>query len=131
MILKFFGRVKKGRLSLWNKESLTNYIATLKDGDVELIIRPKSNLRSTELNNYFHGVVLHTISEYTGYTKDEVKQLMKEKFQQPDENGRYRSTSKYSTEEMIQFIEKIQIYWAGEGLIIPDPNSVDMESVNA
>jgi hypothetical protein len=127
MTPKFFGRVARGKFTLWNKESLETYLSQQPDGDYELVIRPKSQIRSEQLNRYLHGVVIETISDHTGYTKEEAKDLMKQDFGVRNGDGSLKSTAKYTNTEMIDFISKMIHFWAENDVIIPDPNSVDME----
>lgn len=51
-IPKFFGKIERGKLKLWNREALDSYLASLKDGDYELVVKERSQVRSNELNKY-------------------------------------------------------------------------------
>ena len=124
-IPKFPGKIKGGKLTLVSRANMENYLAALPDGDYELIIRKKSEVRSIELNNYFHGVVLALISEHTGYTKDEAKEIMKVDHGAKDEFGHPVSTSKYTTKQMMDFIDEIRRFWAENDLYIPDPGAAE------
>lgn len=127
-IPKFFGKIERGKLKLWNREALDTYLASLKDGDYELVVKEKSQVRSNELNKYLWGVVFHLISEHTGYTKEEVKELMKKDFGLKNEDGSLKSTSKYTNKQMLAFIDEVRRFWAENDLYIPDPNAVEVSN---
>lgn len=127
-IPKFFGKIERGKLKLWNREALDSYLASLKDGDYELVVKERSQVRSNELNKYLWGVVFYLISEHTGYTKEEVKELMKKDFGLKDEDGSLKSTSKYTNKQMLAFIDEVRRFWAENDLYIPDPNAVEVSN---
>lgn len=90
--------------------------------------------RSVRANSYYWGVVVHLISEHTGYTPDELHDVLKAKFLPKhlafsDGNGEVKgefviggSTRKLNTAEFVEYTESIR-RWAAEDLdvVIPDP----------
>ena len=86
----------------------------------------KSTLRSNPQNRYYWGVCVEIISDHTGFTPEEIHEVLKHKFLTPKERmGQqiYPNTTQLDTREFNLYIEKIQ-RWASEslGLVIPDPN---------
>ena len=90
--------------------------------------------RSTRQNSYFHGVVLPILSDCTGYTTEEVKDLVKSLFLKDEmmiqtssgtvkEVSVVRGSSELKTDEFEKFLEKIR-QWAAIELhcSIPEPN---------
>jgi hypothetical protein len=69
-----------------------------------------------EQNRYYRGVVIPLISQSTGYTNEEVHELMKKQFLSKRKKvmgkfiNKYKSTTKLSTEEFNEYIEKIRAF---------------------
>lgn len=72
--------------------------------------------------------MFHLISEHTGYTKEEVKELMKKDFGLKNEDDSLKSTSKYTNKQMLTFIDEVRRFWAENDLYIPDPNAVEVNN---
>lgn len=106
------------------KLRLINHISTLAKGFYSVKIEKVRNKRSLNQNSYYWGVVLHEISEYTGYTKDESHEIMGYKFllDKSLEMHRIKSTTSLNTLEFMDYIANIQRFWAEKDLTIPDPH---------
>lgn len=71
------------------------------------------DLRSSEINRYFHGVLLPQIADYIGETTDNVKLIMKEKFLKETkivldvEISYLVSTATLTNEQFLDFCQKI------------------------
>lgn len=81
--------------------------------------------RSLKQNKYYHGVVCKLISEHTGYTSDEVHQLLAEQFISYEKNGKQfvKSTTKLKTAEFEEYLESCRRFGAMElQVYIPLPN---------
>lgn len=87
-------------------------------------------IRSLNENNYFYGVVLAELSEYTGHTAEELKIYLKKKFGWVEAKEVFgemiekeRSTARMTTAEFEKFMTQIRM-WATEelNLYIPMPN---------
>ena len=80
--------------------------------------QPPENIkgRSNRQSRYFHGVLLPILAEYTGYTEDEMKAVLKFKF-------KVTHTSCLSTAEFEIFCSNIR-KWASAELscYLPEPN---------
>ena len=129
MQVKHHGKIVKGTLTLVNKDAFKSYLSRLPDGEYEIIVRPKTILRSNAMNNYLHGVVFKIISEHTGYSLDETKTLMKEMFAPKimldnTEKMIPKSTAKMDNKELLTFIEQIKMHWAEREVYIPDPTEI-------
>lgn len=129
MQIKHHGKIVKGVLTLYNKDAFKTYLSRLSDGEYEIIVRPKTILRSNAMNNYLHGVVFKIISDHTGYSLDETKTLMKEMFAPKvmldgTEKMIPKSTAKMDNKELLNFIEQIKMYWAEREVYIPDPTEI-------
>ena len=112
MTPKFTGKVIDGKIDFFSgqKVYLENWLRTLEGEKVVLTVKKWHGQRTQPQNSYLHGVVFKLIADHTGYTLEEIKDAMKEKFaSKTDENGLVivEQTSKMSTLRMMQFIEDI------------------------
>jgi hypothetical protein len=128
--------VKGGRLFIRNRRAFDEQVAQLREGwQLEVTIKRLRATRSLEQNAFYWGVVVQLLSEHTGYTPDEIHDLLKMKFIPKrmafaDGNGEVvdqyvlgGSTRKMNKLEFGEYIAAIQ-QWAAEelDLVIPDPN---------
>lgn len=92
--------------------------------------------RSNPQNRYYWGVIVEILSEHTGFTKDEMHEVLKHKFLRKSlwvvkKGGLMElsvisySTTELTTSEMEDYLSQIRI-WASEdlGLVLPLPNEV-------
>lgn len=97
-----------------------------KRGTVEISAEKKR--RSLNQNNYYWGEVIEMLSEYTGYTPNEMHDALRWKFlrkQTPTGLDFPRSTSALTTSEFEDYLSQIRV-WAAQDLNcpIPLPNEV-------
>jgi hypothetical protein len=89
----------------------------------------KKQIRSIVQNNYYHGVVLKLLSEFTGYEREEMHEALKIKFL-TYENVKglpvTMSTTQLKTHEFEEYLERIR-RWASMdlGVYIPMPKEVE------
>tara|TARA_B110000908_G_C10170548_1_gene410605 strand:- start:14 stop:412 length:399 start_codon:yes stop_codon:yes gene_type:complete len=122
-------KVVKCRLHFSDIERLNQDVCRYEDKIVEVTIKEYKPKRSNQLNQYYWGVVVKLISEYTGYTKEETHELLKQTFLKKkilidDEwYDTTDSTTKLNNKEMLEFIDEVKI-WASQTLnvYIPDPH---------
>lgn len=129
-------RLDKGRLQMRNRKTVLAQVARMKDGEFVITFTPRRASRSLQANRYYWGVVVELLAEHTGYTPDEIHEVLKAKFLPKklavtDANGEIQgefviggSTTKLNTLEFGEFIEAIR-QWAAEslGVVIPDPDT--------
>lgn len=136
--------VKGGRLLIRNRRAFDASVSELRDGwEVEIAVKRLRATRSLEQNAYYWGVVVQLLSEHTGYTPDEIHDVLKAKFIPKrlavcDGNGEIKdeivlggSTRAMNKLEFGEYVESIRL-WAAEDLdvVIPDPDR-DAPSVHA
>ena len=133
----FKAKNKDGKVDVVDKVMFDRYLKTLPE-DVHLVVKKVKNIRSREQNRYYHGVILYMLSEYTGYTHDEMHEICKrlfllseyefDSFLYKDVIKIPRSTTSLSTTEMNQYWDSIR-HWAQEdlGLYIPNPDECENE----
>lgn len=91
--------------------------------------RPYSKGRSNNQNRYYWGVIVKLLSDHTGFTDEEINEILKHQFlsKQKTWNDMVfyipKSTSSLKTTEMEEYLSKVR-RWASETLevFIPDPN---------
>jgi hypothetical protein len=117
-----------------DKRKLFGIIKHLK-GNHSVGIRKYRAKRSSPQNRYYWGVVLAYLAEETGYTKDEVHQLMQRRFLRYtkdvfDGSEEFvKSTTSLNTIEMQEYIDQISIFAISElGVYIPQPNEIAYEA---
>lgn len=128
MIIPIFqGTIAKGQLR--TGVEYHKWLATLEGHEVEVTVRKKRKQRSLPQNKFYWGIIVEMLSDFTGYSREEMHEALKEKFlgSERDEHGLMKigSTTTLTTDEFIGYTNKIIIWAAQElGVFIPDPNSV-------
>lgn len=101
---------------------------------IEVIIKQYKSNRSEAQNNYLWGLVYPMIKIHVyenrniEYSKDEIHAWAKNEFASSEPKfvfGKFvvcDSTKNMNTKEFMDYVTKIQAYFAEQGLYIPDPN---------
>lgn len=118
----------RGTLEFQEPEIWSNELSRLRGKKIWVTVGKFRAKRSNQQNRYYWAVVVEILSEYFGYTPEEVHDILREKFLRiPGENGkpdRIGSSALLDKSEFFkEYIEKI-ILWASIdfGIVIPDPN---------
>lgn len=125
------GVIRGGRLKITRFPALES----LRDGPVDIAVTRRRATRSAVQNNFWWGVVVALLSEHTGFSPDEMHDVLKAKFLPrrlavTDGNGEIvnefvvgGSTTRLSTLEFGELIERVR-QWAADylGVLIPEPN---------
>jgi len=131
----FTGKVERGKVLLDSPSRYLVHLSKYEGKRIELVLRLQKSQRSLNQNNYYFGVVVEILSGHTGYTAEEMHEILKYKFLKtikviPDKEGMpyIKSTTKLNTGEFEEYLAKIK-QWAAQELdvFIPDPN--DYEAV--
>lgn len=127
--------IRAGKLFLKNRREFNRTVAQLTDGwQVEVVVTRLQATRSGQANRYYWGVVIAALSLHTGYTPDELHELMKMKFLPKhlalaDGNGEVKgefvmggSTRHLPIAEFYAYVEQVRQF-AAEALDVytPDP----------
>lgn len=128
--------VRQGQLRIHNRRAFDDQIRQFKDGaQVEVAVTIRRTSRSLKANAWYWGGIIQPISDYTGYTPDEVHEWAKAKFipkklaicngngEVVDEYVLGGSTRKMNTIEFSEYCEALR-QWAAEtlNLYIADPD---------
>lgn len=119
----FYGRVESGKLKFRDTNGWLRRIASLEGQEIEVRLGKLTKNRSNAQNSFFHGVICELLSEYTGYSPEEAKEILKQKFLLVGDgpHAYCRPTSSLSTAEMATFNERCIQFCAELGVVIPDP----------
>lgn len=138
----FHGEILKGILTVppAEKEKMAQYVSSLRDGMVDVIVRLPISNRSEKQNSYYWGVIVALISQESGMGADAVHEFLKQQCGMKHEvvfAGRSgqaiaqvvpRSTTTYTTGEMEDYNLRCRT-WASEffgsmekPFLIPLPN---------
>lgn len=133
MQVKHYGYIdSSGKLMLSNPESFKQELINLKERNVFVVVGDEKPTRSNNQNRYYWSVVLGLLSEHTGYTPDEMHEVLLQKFSVKkevkigDETHFIKSRShKMKTDEFQEYLEKIRLFAATElNIIIPLPGEI-------
>jgi hypothetical protein len=131
------GVIEGGKLEIRNRAGLSQALRGMKDGEVLVSIVRLRACRSQRQNAWYWGVIVQMLADHTGYTPDEMHEVLKAKFipkrfAVSDGNGEIQdelviggSTSILNTVEFGEYCEAIR-QWAADSLhvVIPDPIDV-------
>lgn len=133
IIPRFHCRAEGRKLVFDRPEVFGAYVQCLVEkGDLELSIQPWRKEKSLQQLRYIHGVIFALCSESSGYTRKEVKGLLKKEFltkyaETPDGHkvSYVESVADLTMAEMSRFIDDCIIHAAKEwACVIPDANEV-------
>jgi len=124
-------RIERGTIKWKDPVKLSGVLSSLNGQDVNVAIKPHRNSRSYNQNRYYWGVIISILADFTGYSKDEMHEVLKGKFLSDEkeiagEQIRFSySTAELNTVEFEQYLTDIR-EWASVklGLFIPLPNEV-------
>ena len=126
--MKQFGIIKKGKLILNNKHQFNQQLIELEGKEVVIKIVERGNRRTNDQNSLFWKWV-EIISNETGYTKEETKELISYKFLQReriDAEGYtemyLKGTSTLSKKEFNEFMNQVS-FWSNTTLNITLPSN--------
>ena len=128
MNLPFVATVSEGRLIHDFPERFARYLMTLEGKRVNILATKFKKKRSLPQNSYYWSVIIDILSREFGYESEEIHLMLREKFLRiyDDKHPDFviaRSTTKLTTVEFVEYIEKIQRWAAQEHQIyLPDPN---------
>jgi len=108
------------------------YLSRLRGKTVEVIVRPELKHRSLKANAYLWGVVYAAASEWSGHDAEELHEVFKGRFlpmrqvvmptgELLDAPG---STRELDTEAFSEFMRKVIVWLAEQGVHVPDASEV-------
>ena len=93
---------------------------------MRIAISLKRKQRSLSENNYYWGVVIPLLCDWSGYSPEEMHDAIKHRFLFDFDKklglARIGSTASLSTVEFENLMKKIREWASHEGVFIPEPN---------
>lgn len=86
-------------------------VSSLDEGVYDMIIMDKEGARSHDQNSLLWGVIYKGLSDTTGYTQEELHDILRMKFDLKDEDGKLLSTATLTKSEFNDYLDKI-INWS-------------------
>ena len=86
-------------------------VTSLDEGVYDIIIMDKEGARSHDQNSLLWGVIYKGLSDTTGYTQEELHDILRLKFDLKDDDGKLLSTATLNKSEFNDYIDKI-INWS-------------------
>ena len=110
--MKFTGTIKKGILTLHDKDGFKRFIKDI-DSDVWIDIKTAPKTRSPQQNAYYRTIV-RQIGLHLGYPEDEMHDVVKAKFE-------IKSTKDLDVDEFSEFLDRLIRFAAEYGFAVQDP----------
>tara|TARA_R110002012_G_scaffold150099_1_gene309413 strand:- start:666 stop:1049 length:384 start_codon:yes stop_codon:yes gene_type:complete len=124
--MKAFGTIKNGKLILNNERRFNDNLNIFEGEEIEIKIKVRTNNRSNEQNSLYWKWI-NIMSEETGFTIEEMHELVKYKFLKRtsiNNNGveevKLKSTTTLSVKEFTKLMDDV-LYWSNNTLNINLP----------
>ena len=123
--MKIHGKVTGGQFS--NMRELYRQFKPLEGEQVTVTVGKRKAPRTLQQNSYLWAVVYGTLSDYTGYSKEDLHERVEPLLllrTYTDENGiRFvKPTSMMSVDELGKYIDAVKLWaWHELNLFIPEP----------
>ena len=128
----FSGTVKAGKFMPDDPARYAGRLARLEGKRVQLSVRRAQTGRTLTQNRYYWGVVLATLSEWSGHTPEELHGYLKDALlpskQMQLPNGTVMtipgSTASLTVEDFARYVDQTVQWAAHQGVNIPSPDEV-------
>ena len=129
---RFKYHIEHGQLVVDNREGLIQACKKYPEGAYLVVSKNKPN-RSNEQNRYYFGVVVKILSNETGYTVDEMHEILKYKFLGVKEISwgtdrivTIKDSKSLKTDEFEDYLKRIREWASAElSIYLPLPNEVE------
>jgi len=109
----FYGKIQRGKINLYEKVKFAQLVKKLEGKLIDLAIEPYKEIRTLSQNKYYWGVVLAELSDFTGFTDEELHLFFKKKFLPTKKMklGKYsteipQSSTQLSTKEFVDYVDR-------------------------
>ena len=92
-------------------EVALSMVSSLDEGVYDIIIMDKEGARSHDQNSLLWGVIYKGLSDTTGYTAEELHDILRMKFDLKNDDGTLASTAGLTKSEFNDYLDKI-INWS-------------------
>lgn len=132
LVHSFNGTVKGGRLALDNSKRFYALIPVFEGKRIVVTVGHVKKKRSNLQNAYYWAAVVEFPAQHFGYYPEEMHEAFKMMFLKKHELGKpdtVRSTTELGVSEFSEFIEKCRQWCAEQGIVIPNPDQLDLEEL--
>lgn len=130
MKLKFTGRIENGQIILDDQHLFDKQKLSLEGKKVDMTLEKYKTQQSIPQLKFYWGVVIPAVCEYVGdWDREAVHYALKEMFLVARNSKGLKiipSIRSLTTTESEIYVEKIRAWLAEEGIILPEPNQVDI-----
>ena len=126
------GKAEHGHIKYDSQRDFNLYICSLEGKALDVTVEKHRIKRSTPQNSYLWGVVYEVIARHTGYTGDQVHDLMRYKFLRVEDGrtpGMYTitSTAVLTKDEFSEYVDQIKQFAAEFlGCYVPEAGEVEI-----
>lgn len=124
----FLATGKNGEVRIHKKDKFVQFVQGLGDGIIEITAQKRRRTRSLEQNAYYWAVIIPIVSDWMGENDFEVTHdILKSRFNEKRNRKGHKyvgSTTKMTTTEFMEYLDKIIKWCAENSIIIPPANSV-------
>ena len=121
----FYGKIKEGVLELDHKAMFREYVSTLKDSDVEVVLRNPKKDCSLNQWAYLYSSVYEEFASHFGWTIDDTDKYMKKKFMKENlielPDGLILTKTAFDRVWLAKYVDFCIRTAAFEGIAVPPP----------
>ena len=130
-MLRVHAHVRPDKLEIIEEQDFKKFLRNRVWEIITLDIEQVRSIRSLQENRYYFWVVIKILSEYFGYTPEEMHEVLKTAFltkklrMKHDKRRKLtmiRSTTTLTTLEFEEYLEKVRLFARGFNVYIPLPN---------
>lgn len=126
-------KIQNGALEVKDSDLYKQTLERMDGKDVKLWIEKKERTRTLSQNAYYWGVVLKSLSEFTGYDTEDLHNHFKYHFLKKKVGNldSFKSTTGLSKNEFSWYTDKIREFASNQlGFDIPTPEQMGQEEIN-
>jgi len=127
MIYRYRGQVENGKLQLYETATFNMNLGLLEGKRIELTVKEYKKSRTIPQNSLY-WFYLNFIGKEIGEVPEDLHSTFKAMFlvDRKTKIPIVRSTTTLNTEEFSEYIERIAQRVASIGIVLPDPNIIDL-----
>ena len=120
----FNAQIRDGKLEWLSFPLFSKWLSFQKSGLYTVNIKRYHKPRTEQQNRYYWGVVVPLIAEWVGEEdREDIHETLKSMFNidRTKKVSIVKSTTRLTTQEFTDYVERVVIWAAKQGVVIPDP----------
>ncbi|KKL12493.1 hypothetical protein LCGC14_2535210 [marine sediment metagenome] len=121
----FYGKIEKGKLVLDHRAMFQEYVSTLKNCEIELVLRKAKKDITHNQWAYLYASVYKEFADHLGWTIDAVDVWMKKKFMKENgitlPDGLILTKTAFDRVWLAKYVDFCIMAAAFEGVVVPPP----------